>query len=202
MNSTLRALLILIVAIALLGGVVAYTIVRHGLSTRAEPSRAEAVLAWAMRRLATPQETRTRLNPVQPTSAVLRQALEHYADHCAVCHANDGSGDTQMGRSFYPKVPDMRSSGTQRLSDGELFAIIEDGIRLTGMPAWGTGTPAGERDSWGLVHFIRRLPNLSSEDVERMEGLNPKTAGQRKEEEETRRFLAGEQVEPQPGYGH
>jgi len=202
MNSTLRALLILIVAIALPGGVVAYTIVRHGLSTRAEPSRAEAVLAWAMRRLATPQETRTRLNPVQPTSAVLRQALEHYADHCAVCHANDGSGDTQMGRSFYPKVPDMRSSGTQRLSDGELFAIIEDGIRLTGMPAWGTGTPAGERDSWGLVHFIRRLPNLSSEDVERMEGLNPKTAGQRKEEEETRRFLAGEQVEPQPGYGH
>ena len=107
-----------------------------------------------------------------------------------------------MGRSFYPRVPDMRSSGTQALSDGELFSIIEDGIRLTGMPAWGTGTPAGERDSWGLVHFIRRLPTLSSEDVERMEGLNPKTAGQLKEEEETRRFLAGEPVEPQPAYGH
>jgi hypothetical protein len=42
----------------------------------------------------------------------------------------------------------MRSSGTQALSDGELFSIIEDGIRLTGMPAWGTGTPEGERDSW------------------------------------------------------
>ena len=198
MNSTLRALLILIVAIALLGGVVAYTIVRHGLSTRAEPSRAEAVLAWAMRRLATPQEARTRLNPVQPTSAVLRQALEHYADHCAVCHANDGSGDTQMGRSFYPKVPDMRSAGTQALSDGELFSIIEHGIRLTGMPAWGTGTPEGERDSWALVHFIRRLPSLSPEDVERMEGLNPKTAAQWKSEEETRRFLAGDAPTPPP----
>ena len=192
MRSTLRALLMLMVAMAVLGSAVGYTVVRRGLSTRAEPSRAEAVLAWAMRKLATPQAGRTRQNPVQPTGVVLQQALEHYADHCAACHANDGSGDTQMGRSFYPKVPDMRSAGTQALSDGELFSIIEDGIRLTGMPAWGTGTPEGERDSWGLVHFIRRLPTLTPEDVERMEGLNPKTAAQRKSEEETRRFLAGE----------
>jgi mono/diheme cytochrome c family protein len=198
MRSTLRALLMLMVAMAVLASAVGYTVVRRGLSTRVEPSRAEAVLAWAMRNLATPQAGRTRQNPVQPTGVVLQQALEHYADHCAACHANDGSGDTQMGRSFYPKVPDMRSAGTQALSDGELFSIIEDGIRLTGMPAWGTGTPAGERDSWGLVHFIRRLPTLSPEDVERMEGLNPKTAAQRKSEEETRRFLAGEPLEAPP----
>jgi mono/diheme cytochrome c family protein len=202
MRSTLRALLLLTGALALLASVVAYTVVRRGLSTRAEPSRAEAVLAWAMRKLATPHAGRTRPNPVQPTDVVLQQALEHYADHCAACHANDGSGGTQMGRSFYPKVPDMRSAGTQALSDGELFSIIEDGIRLTGMPAWGTGTPEGERDSWGLVHFIRRLPSLSADDIERMEALNPKTAAQLKDEEETRRFLAGESVEPQPARGH
>jgi mono/diheme cytochrome c family protein len=202
MRSTLRALLLLTGALALLGSIVAYTIVRRGLSTRAEPSRAEVVLVWAMRKLATPHAGRTRPNPVQPTEVVLQQALEHYADHCAACHANDGSGGTQMGRSFYPKVPDMRSAGTQALSDGELFSIIEDGIRLTGMPAWGTGTPEGERDSWGLVHFIRRLPSLSADDIERMEALNPKTAAQLKDEEETRRFLAGESVEPQPARGH
>jgi len=203
MKSTLRALLLLIVAMALLGGAIAYTVVRQGLSTRVEPSRAEALLAWAMRKLATPQEARLRVNPVQPTSLMFHQALEHYADHCAVCHANDGSGDTQMGRSFYPRVPDMRSSGTQALSDGELFSIIEDGIRLTGMPAWGTGTPEGERDSWGLVHFIRRLPTLSSEDIERMEGLNPKTAAQRESDDETRRFLAGEPAgEPPATHAH
>jgi mono/diheme cytochrome c family protein len=203
MKSTLRALLLLIVAMALLGGAIAYTVVRQGLSTRVEPSRAEAVLASTMRKLATPQEARLRVNPVQPTSLMFHQALEHYADHCAVCHANDGSGDTQMGRSFYPRVPDMRSSGTQALSDGELFSIIEDGIRLTGMPAWGTGTPVGERDSWGLVHFIRLLPTLSSEDIERMEGLNPKTAAQRESDDETRRFLAGEPAgEPPATHAH
>ena len=155
-----------------------------------------------MRRWATPQSIRTRSNPVQPTEPVLDQALEHFADHCAACHGNDGSGETEMGRGFYPKAPDMRAAQTQLLTDGELFSIIENGIRLTGMPAWGTGTPEGERDSWGLVHFIRRLPNLTPEDVEQMEALNPKTPAQFKEEEEIRRFLAGESDDSTPTPSH
>ena len=86
----------------------------------------------------------------------------------------------------------MRAAVTQSLSDGELFSSIEHGIRLTGMPAWGTGTPESERDSWALVHFIRRLSRLSAADIERMEGLNPKTPAQLQDEEETRRFLEGD----------
>jgi len=85
----------------------------------------------------------------------------------------------------------MRATNTQSLTDGELFSIIEHGIRLTAMPAWGNGTPEGERDSWGLVHFVRRLPTLTPEEIERMEALNPKTPAQFKEDEETRRFLRG-----------
>lgn len=192
MKATLRALLLLIVVVAVIGGVLAYTVVRRGLSAHAEPSRVEAMLARMMRRLATPEPTRTRRNPVPPTDAVLEQALLHYADHCASCHGNDGRGDTTIGRGLYPRVPDMRGAHTQSLSDGELFSIIEHGIRLTGMPAWGTGTADSERDSWGLVHFVRRLPTLSAEDVERMESLNPKTPAQWREEEEIRRFLEGD----------
>ena len=92
----------------------------------------------------------------------------------------------------------MRATNTQSLTDGELFSIIEHGIRLTGMPAWGNGTPEGERDSWGLVHFVRRLPKLTPEEIERMESLNPKTPAQFKEEEETRRFLQGESIGAAP----
>jgi len=191
-KATIRALLILVVAGAALVAVAAYSVAGRGLSARDEPSRVEAIVARAMRRWATPQGVRAQSNPVQPTEAVLGQALEHFADHCAACHGNDGSGETEMGRGFYPKAPDMRAAQTQSLTDGELFSIIEHGIRLTGMPAWGTGTPEGERDSWGLVHFIRRLPNLTPEDLERMEALNPKTPMQLKEEEEIRRFLQGE----------
>jgi mono/diheme cytochrome c family protein len=191
-KATIRALLVLVLAVAALIAVAAYSVVSRGLSARDEPSRVEAIVARAMRRWATPESVRARSNPVQPTEAVLGQALEHFADHCAACHGNDGSGETEMGRGFYPKAPDMRAAQTQSLTDGELFSIIEHGIRLTGMPAWGTGTPEGERDSWGLVHFVRRLPNLTPEDLERMEALNPKTPMQLKEEEEIRRFLQGD----------
>ena len=96
----------------------------------------------------------------------------------------------------------MRVDPTQSLTDGELFAIIENGIRLTGMPAWGNGTPEGERDSWGLVHFIRRLPSLTEADVDRVAALMPKTAAQFKEEEEIRRFLSGESDAPAPTAPH
>jgi mono/diheme cytochrome c family protein len=188
---TLRAFVLLVALVSVLGGAVVYSIVSRGLSAHAEPSRVEEVLSRAMRRWATPQAMRDRSNPVQPTPEVLGQALEHYADHCATCHANNGSGDTEIGRGLYPRVPDMRSATTQSLTDGELFSIIEHGMRLTGMPAWGNGTEESERESWGLVHFIRRLPKLTDEEIERMEKLNPKTPAQLREEAETRRFLQG-----------
>jgi mono/diheme cytochrome c family protein len=182
--------------VLLLVGAIGYSIVRRGLSAHDEPSRAEEVLARTMRRLATPQAVRDRSNPLQPTAEVIGEALQHYADHCATCHANDGSAETPIGRSMYPRVPDMRAAQTQSLTDGELFSIIEHGIRLTGMPAWGNGTPEGERQSWGLVHFVRRLPHLTGDEITRMESLNPKTPAQIVEEEDTRRFLQGETPRP------
>ncbi len=200
MKALFRALLLLLAAAAVLAGAAAYALVNRGLSVRVPPTRAEAVIALAMRRLATPAELRGRANPVEPTPAVLEEALAHFADHCSSCHANDGSGQTEMGRSLYPPAPDMRLDRTQSLSDGEIFSIIEQGIRLTGMPAWGTGTPEGEQQSWGLVHFVRRLGSLTADDIARMEALNPKSPDQFREEEAIRRFLAGEDPPPPPAH--
>jgi len=200
-NATIRAVLLLVGALLVLAGTLVYSLVRHGLSTKVEPTRVEQVVARTVRHLATPAADRARRNPVPLSDAVLNGALEHFADHCALCHANDGSGDTTIGRGLYPKAPDMRANLTQSLSDGELFSIIEHGVRLTGMPAWGTGSPDGERESWDLVHFIRHLPKLTAEERERMEALNPKTPGEVQEEEETQGFLRGEQPAPTAGDG-
>jgi mono/diheme cytochrome c family protein len=188
----IRSLVLLVAIVVLAAAVAAYSIASRGLSTRVEPSAVEAAISRTFRSLATPAAMREARNPVEPTAAVMEDALAHFADHCASCHANDGSGDTDLGGSFYPPAPDMRLAPTQDLTDGELFSIIENGIRLTGMPAWGTGTPEGELGSWGLVHFVRRLPSLTREDITRMEGMNPKSPDQFREEEEIRRFLAGE----------
>lgn len=200
-----RVLVALLVVAALAAGLTIYSIASRGLSARDEPSWAEAMLARGMRRLATPAAVRARTNAVPASPDVLDTALAHYADHCAVCHGSNGAGDTAIGRGLYPKAPDMRADATQSLTEGELFSIIENGIRLTGMPSWGNGTAEGERDSWGLVHFVRRLPRLSEADVERVEALMPKTPAQFREEEEIRRFLAGESdaaPPPAPHDGH
>lgn len=197
-----RALLVLIALVVLTSAVAAYFIASRGLSTRTAPSAVEEIAARAMRRLATPAALRATRNPVEPSAEVVEEALGHFADHCAVCHANDGSGNTEIGAALYPPAPDMRLAATQDLSDGELFSIIENGIRLTGMPAWGTGTPDGERASWGLVHFIRQLPRLTDEDIVRMEALNPKTAEEWRQAEEIQRFLAGEDVAPASAAPH
>ena len=131
-------------------------------------------------------------NPVPATAEVLAEGLEHFADHCATCHGNDGRGDTPIGRKLYPKAPDMQLPRTHQLSDGELFYIIHNGVRFTGMPAWGDGTSQDDLDSWKLVHFIRHLQEITPQELERMKTLNPMTRAEFEQEEEIRRFLEGE----------
>jgi hypothetical protein len=106
----------------------------HGFSAREQPTAVEGWIARRSRSAALPSDARARTNPVPNTPEVLAEDRAHWADHCAMCHANDGSGDTSMGKHTYPPAPDMRLPATQRMSDGELFYLIQNGIRLTAMP--------------------------------------------------------------------
>lgn len=161
------------------------------LSTRAAVGELETQLARLGRRAALPATVRERRNPVALSPGVLADGMNHFADHCASCHANNGSGDTEMGKGFYPPAPDMRLPATQELSDGELFHVIEHGIRFTGMPAWGTGTDAGEESSWRLVHFLRHLPELTGAELEQMQARNPRSPEEVRQEMVEERFLSG-----------
>ncbi len=187
----LKALAQVLIVVVILGvaaiGYVKYT----GLSARATPGPIETAMARRLRAAAVPAEYRDRPNPVPRSDETVRVGLAHFADHCATCHANDGSGNTAMGRNLFPPAPDMRLAATQDLTDGELFYIIEEGVRFTGMPAWSSGTPEGEELGWQLVHFIRRLPQLTTEEIELMEGMNPKPPEQIRQEMEAERFLQG-----------
>ena len=169
-----------------------------GTGARQAPSAAETRMARALRRFATPADARRRRNPVPADSAAIADGKAHFADHCATCHANDGSGDTLFGRGMYPRPPDLRLDATQKMTDGELFYVIEHGVRLTGMPAFGEGTPESETASWRLVHFIRHLPKLTDSEREEMRRLNPKSPDEWREEEAMRRFLEGKDPKPAP----
>jgi mono/diheme cytochrome c family protein len=167
-----------------------------GLRASAEPAALEASIARRVRSFAIPSADRRRANPVAFSDEALAEGLAHYADHCASCHAIDGSGDGAMGRGFFPRVPDMRGAATQAMSDGELFYVIEHGIRFTGMPGWSTGTADGETSSWQLVHAIRHLPRLTADERAKMEALMPRSPAEIRQELEEEEFLSGGEVPP------
>ena len=179
---------VLLSLLLLIAGGLAY-LRSSGLDTRARPGAIETRIARAARRFAIPPAVQAMSNPVPASPEALADGMAHYADHCATCHANDGGGDTEMGRGLYPKAPDMRLDATQQLSDGELFYVIEHGIRFTGMPAWGTGTKAGEESTWRLVHFLRHLPRITSAELGAMKERNPRSPVEIRLEIEEDRFL-------------
>jgi hypothetical protein len=188
---------ILVILVGLLIGVGAFMYtVRYGLSAHDEPTAIEAFIASKMRHWSVPSDLHKAQNPLPMTPEVLTEARAHFADHCAICHANDGKGKTEMGQRLYPRAPDMTLEETQSQSDGDLFATIENGVRLTGMPGWGDGTAESAHGSWALVHLIRHLPKITPEELAEMEKLNPKSPEEWQEMQAEEKFLKGGNTSP------
>jgi mono/diheme cytochrome c family protein len=163
---------------------------KAGFGSRPRPGAMESSFARELRLWSIPRAYKSMPNPVDCSDATLNQARAHWADHCATCHANNGSGDSMLGRTMYPPPPDMRQAATQSQSDGEIYYTINNGVRLTGMPAFGE---SGDRDmdSWKLVCFIRHLPHISEDEERQMQKLNPKTPDEIEEERQEEEFLNG-----------
>jgi len=156
--------------LVLLGAIYGVVIIRRGFSAREEPSSVEKLLAHAVRKLSIPSSARKQSNPLKADEATLQEARDRFLARCAMCHGTDGSGVTQVGRNLYPKPPDLRAPQTQNLTDGEIHYIIQNGVRLTGMPAWGNAHDAADSESWELVLFIRNLRQLSGAEKLQQEG--------------------------------
>jgi mono/diheme cytochrome c family protein len=195
MRPAIKGALITVAILAVAGvlGTVIY-LKATGLSARSTPGPVETAVAGRLRALAVPSEYARLTNPVLMNDDSVENGMAHFADHCAQCHGNDGSG-AEMGKDMFPPTPDLKASSTQTLGDGTLFYVIEHGVRFTGMPAFGTDTLEGEESSWHLVNFIRHLPKLTPEQLEEMAAVNPRPPAEIREEIEAERFLRGEHVE-------
>lgn len=171
----LLKLVVFLAFLVLVGGTgfVWWYVTAHGFSARDKPLAFEAYIAKHARALSIPSVAKAMKNPLETTPLAIAEGRDHYADHCAVCHGNDGSGKTMINEGLYPPAPDMREAETQNLSDGEILYIIKNGIRFTGMPGWG----GGDDENWKLVAFIRHLPKLSQREIgfmDEVNGLGPK----------------------------
>ena len=118
------AMLLLVVAG---GGWLYWFVTRHGFSARQKPTRLEAFLARRARGRATPAGVKRLSNPLPTSPLNIAEGRDHFADHCALCHANDGSGKTMINEGLYPPAPDLRADETQR-RPGQIE--IYDGRRL------------------------------------------------------------------------
>lgn len=184
----LRMLVLLLTILICAIGAGLFWITSTGMSARATPGAVETFVGRSIRNMSIPKDARRLQNPMTASPETLIEAQRHFADHCASCHGNDGRGGTEMGQKIYPPAPDMTLPATQNLTDGELYYIIENGVRFTGMPAWGAGGP-NDHDTWHLILFIRHMPQMSRQEMLDMEKYNPRSPAEMQEEEEENQFL-------------
>jgi mono/diheme cytochrome c family protein len=131
-----------------------------GCTADKHPSQGETDLADAAKDVTIPLEAGKKTNPLAETDEVVSQGQEVFLGSCAQCHGADARGDTNVGRNMNPPAMDLSSAHVQHWSDAELFWIIQNGVRLTGMPSWKSSI--SENDTWKLAHFIHNISRLDA----------------------------------------
>jgi mono/diheme cytochrome c family protein len=99
-------------------------------------------------------------NPLSSSPEVLREGLSHYRENCLGCHGAPGVDAAEYGQGLNPAAPDLTLPRVQENPDGQLYWIVANGIRMTGMPAF--APTHREEEIWMIVAFLRHLPEISA----------------------------------------
>ena len=132
----------------------------NGCTADKQPSREETTLANVAKDVVIPLEAGKMKNPLPETDEVLSQGQQVFVESCALCHGGDGRAETPIGRHMDPPAMDLNSAHVQHWTDGELFWIVQNGVRLTGMPSWKSSI--SDDDTWKLARFIHNLSRLNA----------------------------------------
>lgn len=138
-----------------------------GCSADQQPSKLETALANMAKDVVIPIQAKALENPLPESEQVMQEGQQIFGQACSICHGTDGRAGTDLGRAMYPPAMDLTSPHVKSWTDAELFWIIQNGIRLTGMPAW--KSTISEADTWKLVYFIRDLPRRNALKLEQEE---------------------------------
>lgn len=107
--------------------------------------------------------------PALDDSTLIAAGAQHYAAMCVGCHLAPGLANTEIRQGLYPKPPKLAEP--VHGSAAEQFWIIKHGVKLTAMPAW--GVTHDDQSIWGLVAFLRKLPEMSPEQYQQMTAGSP-----------------------------
>jgi mono/diheme cytochrome c family protein len=151
-----RWILAILIALALAVVVVIVGLNQIRLDALQEPGQVETSLATVVKQFLVRRSSREGIPPA-PTNLQdsIAEGDKLYATDCSMCHGSDGHTPSDSGRWMYPRASDLTSSPVQRYADRELFWIVKNGIRLSGMPAF--GRVESDEHIWNLVHYLRTL---------------------------------------------
>jgi mono/diheme cytochrome c family protein len=108
-------------------------------------------------------------NPLPTTPGLLKEGLEHYKENCVVCHGAPGVDAGEIGQGLNPPAPELTLPRVQKRPDGELFWIVSNGIRMTGMPAFKpTHKP---EEIWKIVAFLRHLEEVTPDEQKALKAV-------------------------------
>jgi mono/diheme cytochrome c family protein len=104
--------------------------------------------------------TGIKVPPGLDDPAKVVMGTEHFAAHCASCHGAPGVPRSEAAEGLYPQPPDL-AHAPAHYTQAELFWIVRNGIKMTGMPAW---SDHSDEELWATVAFIEKLPGMTEED--------------------------------------
>ena len=160
--------LVMLIAIALVAVAVIVGLTQIRLDAIQEPGYLETAFATQAKHLLIGWSSRKGIPP-NPTNlqASIEEGDKLYATDCTMCHGSDGRSPTDNGRWMYPRASDLTSVDVQKYSDRELFWIVKNGIRFTGMPAF--GKVESDDHIWNLVHYVKTLRASSAAESPKAE---------------------------------
>ncbi|MDB6066386.1 MAG: Cytochrome [Pedosphaera sp.] len=136
------------------------------LSASGKPGAIETTLApWAFERSMARRSPKTN-NPFANDASTWAVGMAHYREDCMICHGAPGIAGKDVSMGLSPPAPELDGKEIQSLSDGEVFWIVKNGIRWSGMPA--IGQTHEDTDIWKIISFVRHLPHLTPEEKDQL----------------------------------
>ena len=144
------------------------------------PSKMERRLAEFALNKSVARRAPNRKNPLPATPETLRGGLAHFRENCVICHGAPGVDPGEIGQGLNPGAPDLTLPRVQARTDGQLYWLVDEGIRMTGMPAF--GPTHGENELWQVVAFLRHLPEITEEEKAQLKGKRQEAEHHHQEE--------------------
>ncbi len=159
-----------------------------------------AVLRWMMiatREASIESHAKNIKAPILGSATQIENGFRSYREMCAVCHTPPSGSDSPIKQGLNPPPPDLAEAEDHAMSNAELFWVIKNGIRMTGMPAWGPSHDDAE--IWDIVAFLKALPTIDANEYKRLDAKVSKGHGDSKPHVDS----SAEQVAPATSnHGH